>query len=225
MVIAPGGSVDLGGVSLIPSGSGAAIAGQLGDQLTIIKNDSGSAVSGTFVDLPEGSTLTVGTYTFSVSYQGGASQHDVVLTNIATTTTTLATTPNPSQFGQSVTFTATVSAGEGIPTGTVTFEDGGVPLPAGTVALATVGGQQVATYTTSALGLGPHEITADYNGATLFTTSQDSQEQDVEKADTTTQVSTSDPSTTYTATVARLFRPRRRTGRHARRRRCTLAVQ
>jgi Kelch motif/Bacterial Ig-like domain (group 3) len=36
--------------------------------------------------------------------------------------------PNPSTFGQSVSFTATVSASTGVPTGSVTFMDGNTPL-------------------------------------------------------------------------------------------------
>ncbi len=47
------------------------------------------------------------------------------------TTTTLTATPNPSQAGQSVTFTATVSvnaAGSNVVRGSVTFADGGIVL-------------------------------------------------------------------------------------------------
>jgi IPT/TIG domain len=47
---------------------------------------------------------------------------------------TLASSANPSQAGQAVTFTATGTGPGGTPTGTVTFRDGGVTL--GTVALA-----------------------------------------------------------------------------------------
>ena len=45
---------------------------------------------------------------------------------------------NPSSIGQSVTFTATVSAtspGSGTPTGTVTFRDGGASIGSGAVIL------------------------------------------------------------------------------------------
>ena len=55
---------------------------------------------------------------------------------------------NPSIGGSPVTFTATVAAGAGTPTGTVTFSDGATAL--GTVTLTS--GQ--ATLTTSALGVG-----------------------------------------------------------------------
>src|SRR5207302_1672425 len=71
------------------------------------------------------------------------------------TTTTLASSVNPSVFGQSVTFTATVSAllvGQFVPpTGTVTFFDGATPI--GTGSLNTAGGVTTATFTTSTLAV------------------------------------------------------------------------
>ncbi len=81
---------------------------------------------------------------------------------IGSTTTTLTTSANPSTFGNSVTFTATVSylARLGTPTGTVTFRDitkaktlGSSPLVSG-----------VATFATSTLSVGNHKITATYGG-------------------------------------------------------------
>ena len=75
----------------------------------------------------------------------------------APTTTALASSLNPSAFGQSVTFTATVN-GNGA-TGTVQFRDGGVDVGA-PVALSA----GVAMLTTSALGAGTHLITAVYSG-------------------------------------------------------------
>jgi hypothetical protein len=50
-----------------------------GTEFTIIKNNGGSPISGTFVGLPEGSTYVVNSTTFQISYVGG-SGHDVVLT-------------------------------------------------------------------------------------------------------------------------------------------------
>lgn len=73
------------------------------------------------------------------------------------TTTTLASTPNPSQAGQLVTFTATVSGNA--PTGGVQFRDGATPLGA-PVALA----GNTAILATSQLAAGSHVITAAYIG-------------------------------------------------------------
>ena len=79
-------------------------------------------------------TLPVGTDSLTAQYLGdpnftGSTSSAVVgdgqPAGIATTTT-LTSSTNPSVFGQSVTFTATVapSSGSGTPTGTVTFYDG-----------------------------------------------------------------------------------------------------
>jgi hypothetical protein len=86
------------------------------------------------------------------------------------TTTTLASSQNPSAVGQQVTFTATVAptSGSGTPTGTVVFKDGGTDIT-GCSAQALSGGQ--ATCATSSLTAGTHTITADYSGDTNFNTS------------------------------------------------------
>jgi Bacterial Ig-like domain (group 3) len=81
----------------------------------------------------------------------------------ATTTTALASSQNPSNSGQSVTFTASVAPEfSGKVTGTVTFYDGTTVLK--TVSLS--GG--VANFTTSKLTAGVHSITATYNGSLRF---------------------------------------------------------
>jgi hypothetical protein len=79
-----------------------------------------------------------------------------------TTTTALTSSANPSPAGESVTFTATVTAASGItPTGTVTFSiDGG----AGTK--VTLDGSGQAAYATGTLSTGVHSIVATYSGST-----------------------------------------------------------
>ena len=74
----------------------------------------------------------------------------------ASTTTALTSSSNPSTFGSSVTFTATVSPSAA--TGTVTFMDGAATLGTGTLS----GG--VATFATSSLSAGGHSLTAEYGG-------------------------------------------------------------
>ncbi len=76
---------------------------------------------------------------------------------------------NPSVSGQSVTFTAMVTAaspGSGTPTGTVTFMDGSATLGTGTL-----NGSGVATLSTASLPTGTDSITAVYSGDANFTTS------------------------------------------------------
>ncbi|HEY0320623.1 MAG TPA: Ig-like domain repeat protein, partial [Pyrinomonadaceae bacterium] len=85
----------------------------------------------------------------------------------AATTTSLTSSVNPSNVGQNVTFTATVSSGAGTPTGTVQFKDGVTNLGA-PVALNASG---VATFQTNTLTAGNHPITAVYSGDVNFATS------------------------------------------------------
>ena len=121
------------------------------------------------------------------------------------TTTGVVSSLNPSTFGQSVTFTATVSGGTS-PTGTVQFLDGATSL--GTVALA----GNTAALTTSALAVGTHPITAVYSGDADDTPSTSAPVSQVVNAagpgvTATSLVSSLNPSTvgqsvTFTATVS-----------------------
>ena len=86
------------------------------------------------------------------------------------TTTTLASSANPSSLGSSVTFTATVTAVSpmtGTPTGVVTLMDGTKPLT--TAPLPLQGG--VVVFSTSALTARSHNISAVYGGDANFTNS------------------------------------------------------
>jgi uncharacterized delta-60 repeat protein/CSLREA domain-containing protein len=82
----------------------------------------------------------------------------------ASTATLVASSVNPSAFGQSVTFTATVTSVGGVPGGIVQFKSDGSNIGS-TVALNSSG---VASLTTSALTSGTHTITADYSGNSNF---------------------------------------------------------
>ena len=102
----------------------------------------------------------------------------------AATKTALAASPAASIFGQSLTFTATVTViglGGGKPTGTVSFFDGSSKL--GTVRLSAAG---TAVYSTSALTVGGNTITAAYSGDTNFADGSASQTETVRQARTTT---------------------------------------
>ena len=108
--------------------------------------------------------LSVGSHTIAAVYSGDsnypATTNTVAQTvNKASTTTTLTSSANPSSYGGSVTFTATVTSGA---TGTVTFKDGSTTLGTGTIS----GGQ--ATFTYVGLSVGSHSITAVYGGDTSY---------------------------------------------------------
>ena len=84
----------------------------------------------------------------------------------AASTSAVGSSAPSSVFGQAVTFTATVSKPMGntaTPSGTVTFKDGTATLGPGTLNNS---GQ--ATFTTAALSLGQHSITAAYAGDGCF---------------------------------------------------------
>ncbi|HKF21440.1 MAG TPA: Ig-like domain repeat protein [Candidatus Angelobacter sp.] len=162
------------------------------------------------------SALAVGNHTITTTYGGdvnfngstGSLTGNPQVVNKADTSTTVISSVNPSVFGQSVTFTATVSPvapGAGTPTGTVTFLDGGSPIGTGTLS----GG--IATFTTSALAVGNHTITTNFGGDGNFNGSTGSlagNPQIVNKADTSSTVTSSlnpsvfGQSVTFTATVS-----------------------
>lgn len=119
-------------------------------------------------------------------------------------TTSVASSANPSSISQPVTFTATVNAvpaGAGIPTGMVTFQDGATVI--GQVPLNSSG---VASITRSNLIPGSHSIVATYVSDTVFAASSGSTNLVVENGTATTLTSSSNPSSfgqfvTLTATV------------------------
>ena len=146
-------------------------------------------------------TLGGGTATYSTSALSVAGHSITQTVNAAGTTTSLASNANPSVFGQSVTLTATVTPSAA--TGTVTFKDGATTLGTGTLS----GGN--ATFSTSALTVAGHSLTAVYGGDASYGTSTSSTlTQTVNQASTTTAVvSGTNPSVfgqsvTFTATVA-----------------------
>ncbi|HEX4794926.1 MAG TPA: Ig-like domain repeat protein [Humisphaera sp.] len=158
------------------------------------------------------SALSIGSHNITAVYSGDSnnaastSAPVVQAVNSDATTTTISSSVNPSFFGQSVTFTATVAVnapGAGNATGTVTFKDGATTL--GTAALS--GG--VATFSTAALSVGGHSITAVYNGDTNDNGSTSAVlTQNVSAANTSTTVTSSlNPAATgqlvtFTANVA-----------------------
>ncbi len=83
----------------------------------------------------------------------------------AATSTTLTSSDPDDNLGAPVTFTATVSASSGTPTGTVTFFDNGNPVDICQVRKTSA---NVATFTTSSLAAATHTITAAYSGSAGF---------------------------------------------------------
>ena len=117
------------------------------------------------------STLLVGPHEIVASYGGDSnysSSQSSTTTQTVTNPTTLAlaSSPNPSTYCSSVTFTATVSPSAA--TGTVTFFNAGTSIGSGTLSGGT------ATLSISTLLVGPNEIVASYPGNSNYNDSTSS---------------------------------------------------
>jgi hypothetical protein len=124
----------------------------------------------------------------------------VVQTGGGSTTTSVTSSPNPSVFGQAVTFTALVSSGTGVPTGTVAFLEGAFVFASG-VSLDGAGG---ASFMTSSLAAGPHVITANFTGTNGWSNSSGNDSgapQAVNKSGTTVQLTSSSATAVFSQPV------------------------
>ena len=118
------------------------------------------------------STLAIGTQAITAQYSGDANYNSATspiinqVVNKATSVLTVASSLNPSTYGNSVTFTITVAgvSGGAVPTGTVTLTLGGTTLLPATVLNSS--GQ--ATYTTSNLPAGANTLKLNYSGDTNY---------------------------------------------------------
>ncbi|MEI6654519.1 MAG: Ig-like domain-containing protein, partial [Verrucomicrobiota bacterium] len=107
--------------------------------------------------------------TVSVAERTSMSVVSIVPKVYTATTTTLASSVNPSVNGQAVTYTATVN--QSAATGTVNFYDGATLLGSGTLS---GGSPNTATYANSSLSVGSHSITATYAGDGTYASSTSS---------------------------------------------------
>jgi len=158
-------------------------------------------------------TLTNGVHQMTAVYNGNAAAQIQGSTSpivnqqvLAPSTITVVSSLNPSTYGVSVKFTATITSTATSPaTGTVTFLDNGVSIGTGTLS----GNPGVATFTTSTLAVGTHPITVTYAGDNFngASSSAAALPQVVSKAPTVTTVSAAPTpgiagtSETITATV------------------------
>ena len=100
----------------------------------------------------------------AVNQDGRFTESGVLQVTKSGSTTTLASSLSPADYGSSVTFTATVAVASGTPTGKVTFNDGATVLGTGNLSAG------LATLTTNNLSVtgSPHSITAVYGGDASF---------------------------------------------------------
>jgi hypothetical protein len=133
---------------------------------TLVANGSGVNSSATLITttLPVGTDAITAVYGGDMDFSGSTSgAYNETITPVFATTTTLASSVNPSYLGLSVTFTATVGLVNGastpVPMGTVTFLDNGAAIGTGVL-----NGAGVATFTTSTLAVGSHPFVASFGG-------------------------------------------------------------
>jgi CSLREA domain-containing protein len=113
-----------------------------------------------------------GSYSVSSSIYGSSTSTSFSLTNTkGSTATVLTSSVNPSDFGESVTFTATVTSAGGTPTGTVQFREGPDLFGTPVTCVAGAGHTCTAQISTSSLGVGTHNISAEYSGDANFVNS------------------------------------------------------
>jgi hypothetical protein len=198
-------------VSLTGSGT-PTVFGQVVSLTTIVTASGGGAVPTGSINLFDGSSiilsgtldgggkfvastssLSLGSHTLTAQYSGDAnyaaatSSPLVQTVNKSNAAVILASTTNPSVFGQALLFSASVSAsgGTGIPTGTVTLNDSGVSV--GSTPLNSAG---IAGFGGIVLNAGSHSLIAVYSGDQNFSSGASSLiTQIVSKADSTISLS------------------------------------
>jgi hypothetical protein len=116
------------------------------------------------------SSLVVGNHSITVQYGGDSNFNAVTSSSITQTVNavaaivTVTSSINPSTFGQSVVFTATVTGAGATPTGTVAVTDGATTL--GTITLNASGS---GVLTTATLTGGSHSLLFTYSGDSNYT--------------------------------------------------------
>ena len=141
-------------------------------------------------------TLPVGSDIVQVSYPANtdfapASVIQQVIAGLPVQVT-ITSSLNPANFGQSITFVASVTSSNGAPTGNVVFTDRNTQLA--TVPLNTA--TSSASYTTSSLSAGSHLITATFQGTGGYANGSANLNQVINSLPTTTAVSLT-PATLY----------------------------
>jgi hypothetical protein len=148
-----------------------------------LSGTTAAAASGGIATFGNLSLDTAGTYTLKATDGNLTSATTNAFTvNPLASTTSLAASSDSLTAGQVVAFTATVTAENGSPTGTVTFMDGSIPV--GTAPINSTTHQ--ATAFTDSLPSGSNDITATYNGSGEFATSSTSLTESVSASVATT---------------------------------------
>jgi hypothetical protein len=199
--------------SIASPAAGASGTVQFADNGDMIGSGTVSGGHATF----ETSALALGDHPITAVYEGddnfiGVSSTNAIAQSVvqAATATTVTSADQPGLVGRPVAFTATVAVtapGSGSPTGTVSFSDGGTPIPACQGLALPPAPPLAVTCTQPYDSVGAQSITASYGGDANFTISAGVMVENVSPMTTTTTLvpspasSTSGQSVTLTATV------------------------
>jgi sugar lactone lactonase YvrE len=124
-----------------------------------------TALNGSGIATLSLSTLSLGSHPITAVYSGDsfdATSSSTAMPEViqaASATVALGSSANPSVFNTGLTFNIAVQGSGSQPSGTVILLDGATPL-----ATLTLSGTGTASYTTSALSIGAHSLTAQYSG-------------------------------------------------------------
>ena len=157
-------NLDTSASGFIPYGTPATFAGTLGTVNRVVVGTTNGKAQTMYT---AGTTPGTASVTATIDNPIGTT---ITVNPKLNSTTALSASLAASVYGQAVRFTATVSAippETRVPSGTVTFKDGGATL--GTAALNAL--SQASFLKTTQLGVGSHSITAQYGGDGAFNSS------------------------------------------------------
>ncbi len=154
-----------------------------------------------------GSSSVVAAYQGAENFAGSTSSPAIQVVQVATTTTSVVSSPNPARVGQTVAYTPSVqSQFGGVVNGTITLYDGGTRI-----GVLTIGGNQKTSVKEKYTAPGIHTITATYSGDGSNTGSTSSPLSEQILGQTTAVLTTSgspshvSQSVTFTAKVTSIY--------------------
>jgi hypothetical protein len=141
-------------------GTSASTNGSSSEYFVYLTTDQSATATANGITLPvaTGSALVAASYTGDSNYKPSTSGTTSLAAAQGTPTVSLSLSANPLPYGTSLVLKATVNGSGLAPTGTVAFYDGIRQLGTSTISSG------VGTYTTDALTVGSHSITASYEG-------------------------------------------------------------
>jgi hypothetical protein len=170
-----------------PTGSVSVNDGSVSCNITSLTAGSGSCQ---LTSTSSGSKTLTATYAGDSTYNGSSDVEGHTVNKGTSTTTITSDNPDPSFVNQAYTVNVTVSGSYGTPSGTFTVSDGAASCSS---SLAGGAGSCLLTSTSS----GAKTLTANYYGDSVFNPSSDTESHTVNKASSTTVITSDSPDPSY----------------------------